>query len=61
MVENLKDEIIKAYENISPYVKNIPLYHSASFSENYGAGIYFKLESLQRTGSFKVRGALNAI
>lgn len=61
MVENIKEEILKAYENISPYVKNIPLYHSASFSENYGAGIFFKLESLQRTGSFKVRGALNAI
>ena len=61
MVENLKKEIEEAYKAISPYVKNIPLYHSSSFSENYGAGISFKLENLQRTGSFKVRGALNAI
>ena len=61
MVNNLKKEIEAAYEAVSPYVKNIPLYHSASFSENYRAGIYFKLENLQRTGSFKVRGALNAI
>ncbi len=58
---NLKNEIDKSYENIAPYVKNIPLYHSTSFSESYGAGIYFKLENLQRTGSFKVRGAINAI
>ena len=61
MVNNLKKDIEAAYEAVSPYVKNIPLYHSASFSENYRAGIYFKLENLQRTGSFKVRGALNAI
>ena len=61
MVNNLKKEIEAAYEAVSPYVKNIPLYHSASFSENYRAGIYFKLENLQRTVSFKVRGALNAI
>lgn len=56
-----KDLILKAHEDISPYIKNIQLYHSSSFSENFGADIYFKLENLQRTGSFKVRGALNAI
>lgn len=56
-----KDLILKAQEDISPYIKNIQLYHSSSFSENFGADIYFKLENLQRTGSFKVRGALNAI
>lgn len=61
MVNNLKKDIEAAYEALSPYVKNIPLYHSSSFSEHYRAGIYFKLENLQRTGSFKVRGALNAI
>lgn len=61
MVNNLKKDIEAAYEAVSPYIKNIPLYHSASFSENYRADIYFKLENLQRTGSFKVRGALNAI
>ena len=57
MVNNLKKDIEAAYEAVSPYIKNIPLYHSASFSENYRADIYFKLENLQRTGSFKVRGA----
>lgn len=61
MVTNFKERIEQAYKRISPYVKNIPLYHSTSFSDIYGAEIYFKLESLQRTGSFKVRGALNAI
>lgn len=57
----LKESIDNAHNKISPYIKNIPLYYSSSFSEYYGADIYFKLESLQRTGSFKVRGALNSI
>lgn len=61
METNLKDDILKARDAIAPYVKNVPLYHSSSFSEYYGADIYFKLENLQRTGSFKVRGALNAM
>lgn len=57
----MKEQIIRARETIAPYVKNVPLYHSLSFSAQYGGDIYFKLESLQRTGSFKIRGALNAI
>lgn len=57
----LKESIDNAHNKISPYIKNIPLYYSSSFSEYYGADIYFTLESLQRTGSFKVRGALNSI
>ena len=60
-MDNLTENINTAHESILPYIKNIPLYYSSSFSEYYGADIYFKLENLQRTGSFKVRGALNAI
>lgn len=54
-------EIIEAYERIKPYIKYLPLYYSHNFSEPYGGNIYFKMENLQRTGSFKLRGALNAI
>ncbi len=61
MIKNLKNEIELAYNTINKYVKHPPIYHSTSFSEYYRADIYFKLENLQRTGSFKVRGALNAI
>lgn len=57
----MKEKILEASRTIAPYVKNVPLYHSLSFSQNYGGEIYFKLENLQRTGSFKIRGALNAI
>lgn len=54
-------KIKEAYERIKPYIKYLPLYYSNNFSEPYKANIYFKMENLQRTGSFKLRGALNAI
>ncbi len=34
-----------------------PVDHASSFSEMLGAPVHLKLENLQRTGSFKVRGA----
>jgi threonine dehydratase len=42
-------------------VKNTPLDLSATFSALCGREIWLKLENLQKTGSFKVRGALNKI
>ena len=38
-----------------------PLVYSTSFSSLFGADIYLKLENLQKTGSFKPRGAYNKI
>lgn len=38
-----------------------PLLSSRTFSEVAGAQVYLKAENLQRTGSFKVRGATNRI
>ena len=38
-----------------------PFVQSTAFSEMTGASVYFKLENLQMTGSFKERGALNKI
>ncbi|MGB2690785.1 MAG: pyridoxal-phosphate dependent enzyme, partial [Desulfobacterales bacterium] len=34
-----------------------PLIHSPSLSQMFGGEIYLKLENLQKTGSFKIRGA----
>jgi len=42
-------------------VKTTPLDLSATFSTLCGRQIYLKLENLQKTGAFKVRGALNKI
>jgi len=50
-------EIQDAAERISGFVHKTPLVYSNSFSEMTGAEVYIKAENLQKTGSFKVRGA----
>lgn len=42
-------------------VKHTPVTESAALSESYGGSIVLKAENLQRTGSFKIRGALNKL
>ena len=42
-------------------IRETPLDHSPRFSERTGAEVYFKLENLQYTGSFKLRGAFNRL
>ncbi len=42
-------------------VKHTPLEHTKSFSAMSGANVYMKLENMQSTGSFKVRGAYNKL
>jgi threonine dehydratase len=55
------DDIRDARERIREHVHMTPLEHSSEFSRLLGNQIYHKLENLQMTGSFKVRGALNAV
>jgi len=50
-------DIIKAQAALRSVVKCTPLEPSKSFSSLSGAKVYLKLENLQSTGSFKVRGA----
>jgi len=42
-------------------VKRTPITESAALSERFGGNIVFKAENLQRTGSFKIRGAMNKL
>lgn len=51
----------KARRRISSYIRRTPLIFSSSFSQATGANIWFKLECMQTTGSFKLRGAANRI
>lgn len=50
-------DIIHAQSVLKNVVKKTPLERSKSFSTMSGAHVYLKLENLQTTGSFKVRGA----
>ena len=55
---NLND-FKKAHKSISPYINYTPLIHSLALSKNLE--VYLKLECLQVTGSFKLRGATNKL
>ena len=51
----------EARERIQPYLHKTPLTKSTTFSLMAGGEIYLKYENLQKTGSFKIRGACNKI
>lgn len=54
-------EIAKANERIAPRIHRTPVLTSETLDRMTGARVYFKCENLQKTGSFKIRGAANAI
>lgn len=50
-----------ARERIAGHVRSTPIIASPSLSAATGGTIHLKLEQLQKTGSFKLRGATNAV
>jgi threonine dehydratase len=58
---NLHAEITQAAERIGPYIRETPLIRSLLLGDAENNGVFLKLENLQHTGSFKVRGALNKL
>ncbi|WP_338450660.1 hydroxyectoine utilization dehydratase EutB [Niallia oryzisoli] len=54
-------KIWKARKQIKPIISTTSLIHSLPLSEKVDSNVYLKLENLQKTGSFKVRGAANKI
>ncbi len=56
---SLTDLIYDAYDRLKKRVRHSELIYSHYYSEQFGIPLYFKCENLQRTGSFKIRGALN--
>jgi threonine dehydratase len=53
------DDIVKAHEKMTGIVHKTPLDYSYTFSQHSNNEVYLKLENLQKTGSFKVRGSYN--
>jgi threonine dehydratase len=51
------DDVVKAAEVLSGTIRQTLLVQSRALSELVGGPVYLKCENLQRTGSFKVRGA----
>lgn len=58
---NLHTEASQAEQRIRPYVRETPLDHALALSEMGQSNVYLKLENLQHTGSFKLRGAMNKL
>jgi len=55
------EAIVAAHARIAPRIHRTPVLTSASLNAIAGAQLFFKCENLQKTGSFKIRGASNAI
>jgi threonine dehydratase len=50
-----------AHNRINTHVLKTPVKSNTEINENAGVELYFKCENLQRSGSFKIRGAVNAV
>jgi threonine dehydratase len=55
------DNIRDAQRAIHSYVHRTPVIRSETYSKRWGTNVYLKLECLQKTGSFKPRGAFNKL
>jgi threonine dehydratase len=54
-------DVEAAAVRIAPHAVETPLYENAALNKKLGGRVFLKPESLQRTGSFKFRGAFNRI
>lgn len=53
--------LTKAKDRISSYVHRTPVLTSTRIDEIAGCQLYFKCDNFQKAGSYKIRGATNAI
>lgn len=59
--ELTQQDVHRARSAIAPWIRRSPLIPSATLSSRNGARVFLKLETLQDTGSFKIRGATNRL
>lgn len=55
------EDVVAAQRLIGPHIVRTPTLRSAVLDDETGARVFIKAEPLQRTGSFKLRGATNAL
>jgi threonine dehydratase len=60
-IEKIAVAATEAAGRIQELIRPTPLQFSQQFSAQCGAEVFFKLENLQHTGSFKLRGAANCL
>jgi threonine dehydratase len=54
-------DVYRARQAIAPFVRRTPLVRSDALGARTGGEVHLKLEQLQETGAFKLRGATNRI
>ena len=54
-------DIRAAAERVRPFIRHPPVMTCTALDERAGARLFFKCENFQKTGSFKFRGATNAV
>ncbi|WP_240033940.1 threonine ammonia-lyase [Planococcus salinus] len=59
MLKATFQDVLIAAKRLEGRINKTPLVYSDQLSTETGAEVYIKMEALQKTGSFKVRGALN--
>lgn len=58
---NLRNEVADAERRIRPYVRDTPVEESRALGGEGRGRVFLKMENLQTTGSFKLRGAMNRL
>jgi threonine dehydratase len=53
------DAVRAAAVRIAPHIRSTPIMHKEVLAQRFGVPVFLKGEHLQRTGSFKIRGAVN--
>lgn len=62
MQKNLTfDDVFSAHSRIKNHIKNTPVISNKKLNQELGAEVFFKMDNQQEAGSFKARGAFNAI
>ena len=55
------EQIVQAYNRIKQFIHKTPVITSHTVDALVGKNVFFKCENFQKTGSFKARGAMNAV
>ncbi len=55
------ENVLAASKRVEPHIIRTPCERSVSLSERFGMNVFLKRDLLQKTGSFKERGACNAL
>jgi len=60
-MEISKSDLLTAQQKLKTLIHNTPVLSSSALNNLWGVDLYFKCENFQKTGSFKARGASNAL